>query len=138
MTPTWISLAIKQWSAEAIQLNAPATPERIVATEQTVGFEFPEAFKEFYLQLDGFVDWDWTSNMFSIWPLERILEEYQQSPEKHLVGFADWLIRGTIISFIKGRDGIYKSYDFKSEPELITTSFSELIHLINSDSERLY
>jgi hypothetical protein len=138
MTSTWISLAIEQWAADDIKLSAPATSERIAATEQAVNFVFPEAFKKLYLQVDGFVDWDWTSNMFSIWPLERILEEYQQSPEKHLVGFADWLIRGIIISFIKGQDGIYKSYDLESEPVLITTSFSELIHLINSDSERLY
>lgn len=138
MTPAWISLAIEQWSADSIKMNGPATPERIAATERTVGFDFPEAFKEFYIQLDGLVDWDWTPNMFSIWPLERIIEEYQQSTEKHLIGFADWLIRGTIISFIKGVDGIYKSYGSEYELKLITTSFPELIHLINSDSERMY
>ncbi|WBV61815.1 SMI1/KNR4 family protein [Chryseobacterium camelliae] len=44
------------WTNENIKLSSPATPESIKVAEEIIGFQFPDDFKEFYLQLDGFVD----------------------------------------------------------------------------------
>jgi cell wall assembly regulator SMI1 len=56
----------EEWTNENIKLSPPSTSEFIKATEKIIDFLFPDDFKEFYLQMDGFVDWDWTKNMFSI------------------------------------------------------------------------
>ncbi|SDJ57390.1 SMI1/KNR4 family protein [Chryseobacterium jejuense] len=127
---------IKNWTNENINLNPPATRTAIKVTEEILEFQFPDDFKEFYLQLDGFVDWDWTKNMFSIWPLARILEEYHNESDKSFIVFADYLINAHQIGFMKGKDGVFKNTG--ETPELITDTFSETIFLINSDADILY
>ncbi|MGE8533687.1 MAG: SMI1/KNR4 family protein [Chryseobacterium sp.] len=77
------------WVSENIKLSPPATTEDIKAVEEILDFQFPDDCKEFYLKLDGFADWDWTKNMFSIWPLARILEEYHNESDKSFIVFAD-------------------------------------------------
>ena len=120
-----------QWRSDGVELNDPAEKETIEAAEKVIGFVFPQDFKNFYLKADGFKDWDCEANMFSIWPIERIVTEYQQSKTKSFVGFCDYLINCHQIGFFKGRAGIYKSYD---EFNSIARSFEEVLRLINSDS----
>jgi len=87
MTNTWTDKIIAIWTIDKIKLSPPATIDKINATEESLIFQFPSDFKELYLKLDGFVDWDWTKNMFSIWPLERIVEEYNREPDKTFIVF---------------------------------------------------
>lgn len=124
------------WTSENIKLSPPATSEFIKATEEIIGFQFPDDFKEFYLKMDGFVNWDWTKNMFSIWPLARTLEEYHNESDKSFIVFADYLINAIQFGFVKGKDGVLKNTG--DTPELIADTFSETIFLINSDSDILY
>lgn len=124
------------WTSENIKLSPPATPELIQKTEEIIEFQFPNDFKEFYLQLDGFVDWDWTKNMFSIWPLARIQEEYHHENDKSFIVFADYLINAIQFGFVKGKHGVFKN---SSEThEWIADTFSEAIFLISSDADILY
>ena len=74
--------------------------------------------------------------MFSIWPLARIVEEYNRESDKTFIVFADYLINAHHIGFVKGKNGIFKNYG--TTPELIADSFSEVISLINSDADILY
>ena len=135
MTDEEISNIRSQWEAENIKLNPPATIESITEAENAIGFEFPSDFKSLYLKINGFNNWDWRSNMFSLWPIHRIVEEYLQDENKNFVGFCDYLINSHQIGFFKDRVGVYKSYD---EFNLIATNFQDAIHLVNSDSELLY
>jgi len=124
------------WARENIKLSPPATPEAIQAIEKTIDFQFPDDFKEFYLKMDGFADGDWTKNMFSIWSLAKILEEYRNENDKSFILFADYLINSHHIGFVKGRNGIFKNCG--ETPEFIADTFYEAILLINSDAEILY
>jgi cell wall assembly regulator SMI1 len=62
---------IEQWKVDQIQLNPPATLEAIRRAEGITGYTFPPDFKAIYLLADGFKDYDWTPNMFSLWSLQR-------------------------------------------------------------------
>ena len=86
--------------------------------------------------------------MFSIWPMQRIVDEYLdqlsrsqgassylQEHAKIFVGFCDYLINCHQIGFFKDHLGIYKSYD---EFNPIAQSFVETLELINKDSELIY
>lgn len=126
----------EKWTNENIKLSPPATPESIKTAEEMIDFHFPDDFKEFYLKLDGFEDWDWTKNMFSIWPLARILEEYHNENDKSFIVFADYLINAHHIGFVKGKNGVFKNTG--EIPVRIADTFSEAIFLINSDAGILY
>lgn len=107
----------------------------IESTEINVDFQFPSDMKALYRVVNGFKDYDMdVSSMISIWPMERIREEYAASSEKSFVGFCDWLINSHGIGFFKGRKGIFKCYD---EFNAIAETFREVIDMINSDSELL-
>jgi hypothetical protein len=131
----WIAPIIAQWTDEAICFNLGASIAEIHDAEKKIGFRFPETFKIFYLQVNGFKRNEWISNMFAIWSLERILEEYHDSRDKNFVGFADWLINSHQIGFVKGQEGIFKYYD---SPEKIAETFEAGLMLINQDSKLLY
>ena len=126
---------IDQWKSENVELNDPATIEAIVELENTLGFNFPSDFKDFYLKVDGFKNWGIISNIFSIWPIERIIDEYKRDDNKNFVGFCDACMNCHQIGYFKDRFGIYKSYD---EFNPIAQTFEEAIQLINNDSEIIY
>lgn len=126
----------EKWASENIKLSPPATRKAIKAVEEIIDFHFSDDFKEFYLNLDGFADWDWTKNMFSIWPLARILEEYHNENDKSFIVFADYMINAHHIGFVKGKNGIFKNTD--EMPVKIANTFSEAIFLILTDADILY
>lgn len=136
MTSILIDNIINNWTNEDIKLSPTATPESIKATEEILKFQFPEDFKNFYLQLDGFADWDWTKNMFSIWPLARTLEEYHHENDKNFIVFADYLINAIQFGFVKGKDGVFKNSG--ETYEWIADTFSVAIAFINVDADILY
>ncbi|MFP3833076.1 SMI1/KNR4 family protein [Chryseobacterium sp. SIMBA_028] len=127
---------IKLWADQNIKLSPPATIDSIKATEEMIDFQFPNDCKQFYLKLDGFADWDWTKNMFSVWPLTRILEAYPNESNKNFIVFADYLINSHHIGFVKGQKGVFKNSG--AAPELIAETFLEALFLINSDADILY
>lgn len=126
-----------QWENEKINRNPGAPSNSIIELENIIGFKFPEGFKELYSQVNGFADNDWRENMFSIWPLERILEEYSSSEDKNFIGFADFLINSHNIGFLKTQAGIFKKYRI-NEYFLISDSFIDSIKLINTNSDSIY
>ena len=135
MNKSWIGYAINNWKSAGIELNPGTSIEVIKEAERKIGIQFPGDFKEFYLEMNGFIDRDWTPTMFSIWPIERILEEYNSGDDCIFVGFCDFLINSHLIGFEKGRNGVFKDYE-TYEP--IAPSFADLIYLINSDADIIY
>lgn len=136
MTPIETHTIIDLWTKEGIKLGPPATIDSILATEDLIRFQFPEDFKEFYLTMDGFIDWDCTKNMFSIWPLARILKKYHDEADNNFIVFSDYLINAHHIGFVKGKKGVFKNSG--PTPELIADTFSEAIFLIYSDAAIVY
>lgn len=128
---------LQQWRNEKIKLNSAASPNLIAEVEIELGFSFPEEFKELYTHVNGFSDFDWRENMFSIWPLERILEEYRSSDDKDFIGFSDFLINSHNIGFLKTQRGVFKKYG-TSEYIPVSDSFIESIKLINSNFDLIY
>ena len=126
---------ILRWKSENVELNGPASIESIAEAERTLNFTFPSDFKDLYLKADGFKNYDWQANMYSIWPIDRIITEYKENNIENFVGFCDYLLNCHQIGFRKDRLGIYKSYD---EFNPIAQSFEEALLLINSDSNLIY
>ena len=108
---TWIDNAIKEWRSKSIEVQEGASLELILQTEEIIGFVFPESVKEFYRKINGFDDWTYNENLFSIWSLERIIKEYNVTHDKNFIGFSDFLINSYWIGIIEGETGIFKSYN---------------------------
>jgi|LakMenEpi03Aug12_release.lakeMendotaPanAssembly.Ray.scaffolds.fasta_scaffold537562_1 hypothetical protein len=135
MNNDWPLNAILQWQGEGIKLNPPCTEDILRQAEKKLSFNFPDSFKKLYLIADGFKDDDWRENMFSIWPINRILIEFHQRQDERFVGFADFLINSHALGFYKDLDGIYKDVD-RYLP--VASTFEECIEFINVDSPNLY
>ena len=85
---------------------------------------------------NGFKDWDMTHNYISIWPIERILEEYQENEDKNFIGFADFCIKSHFFGYLKTQNGVFIDNDLPIKE--ICNSFLEYLKLIVEDSEKLY
>lgn len=129
----WSEATHSLWLNRGLKLEPGASIADIEATELEVGFQFPADMKALYLVVNGFRDWDMDlPSVVSIWPMERIREEYITNSDKNFVGFGDFLINSHRIGFFKDRVGIYKSYD---EFNSIADSFRKAIRLINSNDD---
>ena|SRR5579863_7684184 len=131
---TWVEATKKEWLSKLIKLEPGALPEAIRLTEVAVEFGFPKEMRALYQAVDGFKDSDWTRGMISLWPMERIREEYARNRDPNFVGFCDYLISSHAVGFYKGRPGIYKSYD---EFNPIADTFMQVIELINRNADDL-
>jgi|SRR5476651_2182357 len=136
----WIQDAIDCWNSSNTDINPPASISEIENVEIVLKFKFPEDFKQLYLVVNGFENYEWQEHMFSFWSLDRIVEEYKEFSDNDFIGFCDFLIVSHCIGFRKSKQGIYKDYptiDYKAwEP--IAQSFEEVIGLINTNSGDIY
>jgi hypothetical protein len=135
---TWIDEALAFWKAENIELSPPASLEQIRQVETIVGYTFPQDFVDLYLCVDGFLKWEWNKAMFSLFNLERALEEHNFLKNKDFIPFCDYLINSHQIGFKKDKQGIFKDYGGNYGDELICQTFEEAILLINTDSYLIY
>jgi hypothetical protein len=132
---SWVQETSTLWIKRGIKILPGVTIAIIESTEADLGFRFPSDMKDLYRVVNGFKDCDMdVSSMISIWPMERIREEYIASNDKNFIGFCDWLICSHSIGFFKGRMGIFKCYE---ELNAIAETFRQVIDMINNDSELL-
>ncbi len=68
---------IEKFKQNGLEFNDGATIEQIIALETNLDFIFPDLFKQFYLQANGFKNDDWTEGMFSLFPL-NLVERYNE------------------------------------------------------------
>ncbi|RFZ84197.1 SMI1/KNR4 family protein [Mucilaginibacter terrenus] len=135
----WIEPIISKWSLEGIMLNPPATIDEIERIEAVLNFKFPLSFKQFYQKIDGFDEWDMLANSnISIWPLDRILDEYSKWEKPDFIGICDMLINCYAIGFHRHKTGFYKLKDTLPDAERIDATFEELIMLIENDDRLIY
>jgi len=132
----WTQNVINNWNEKNIQLEKSVSESEIRKAEDIIGIKFPISFIELYKRANGFKDSDCNENMISIWPIQKIIEEYPiDNSNKDFVSFCDYFIFSHCIGFLKGTDGIFKDYGHKI---LIASSFEECIDLINANSNLIY
>ena len=136
---TWISEAISKWNLSKIKLNSGASIADIEKAETILSFNFPDDFKSLYQIVNGFRDLDWQENMFTFWPLEMIIDEYDEA-DKGFIGFSDYSLKVNAIGFKRGEEGIFKIYPslITESSEYIAPSFKEVVRMINSDTGSIY
>jgi len=135
---SWVNEVVAKWKSEGVKINSAASIDEITLAETSLGFKFPEDFKELYLQINGFKDLDWQEHMFYFWPLERIVKEFTDSPDKNFIGFCDFLIASHYIGFKKTQTGIFKMYWKLAELTSIAQTFEEVVAMINSSADLIY
>tara|TARA_R110002051_G_scaffold175032_2_gene245104 strand:- start:34 stop:447 length:414 start_codon:yes stop_codon:yes gene_type:complete len=106
-----ISEIIEFWKSSNINLNRGAKLNDINNLEDYLNFEFPETFRQFYSNINGFEDFVYNENMFSIFSLERIKEEYTFSDNKNFIPFCDYLINSHQIGFYRNTKAVYTNYE---------------------------
>ena len=131
----WIENAISHWISSGIKLQKGISIEKIQEFEKILGFQFPQDFIDLYSKVNGFEDFDWNESMFSLWSLERILKEYQESAEPNFIAFCDYLIVSHRIGFSKINAEIFKDYNLDKS---ISATFKESIELITKNSNLIY
>jgi hypothetical protein len=131
----WTEHAINFWISEGIPLQAGISLEQIDDVENLLDFKFPQDFIELYSKVNGFKDFVWDNNMFSLWSINRILQEYREAEDKNYIGFCDYLISSHHIGFSKTDKGIFKDYEL-TKP--IGNTFKEAIELINTNNDLIY
>ncbi len=132
---SWADQAIDSWISKGIKLQNGISIDKISDFEILLDFKFPQDFIELYSKANGFDDFDWNENMFSLWSLDRILNEYQEDGDSNYIGFCDFLINSHSIGFYKSDQRIYKYYN---EPESIAGNFQDFVFLLNSNDDLLY
>jgi hypothetical protein len=131
----WTENVISLWKDKEIKLERGASLTAIDQVEKIIGFQFSESFKNLYLKVNGFRNLDSDDNMFSIWPIEKIKEEYLLDTNKNFIGFCDYMIFSYCIGFLKNSDGVFIDH---KQMDPIAPTFEESLDLINSNSSRLY
>lgn len=134
----WIQKVLTKWQTEGVKLNPPATIAGIERAEAVLNFKFPPDFKIFYLQANGFEGLDWQEHMFTLWPLEMIIEEYNDDTNKNFIGFCDFLLASHFIGFNKNRTGVFKSNVYPEDGEFIAQTFEDVVGMINSNNDLIY
>jgi hypothetical protein len=132
---SWTDQAILLWKEKSIKLNAGLSQNEIAEFEKLLNFTFPQDFIELYQKVNGFEDFEWNNELFSLWSLDRISKEYQEGNSEKYIGFCDYLINSHNIGFLRTDNRVYKNYDH-SNP--IADNFKDIIILINSNSELIY
>jgi len=135
---SWVQTFISKWKSEGIKLNPPATSIEIENVESVLNFKFPEDFKEFYLQANGFSGLDWQEHMFTLWPLEMIITEFEANRGDVFVGFCDFLLASHFIGYYKNMEGVFKVYNNQDQKNFLANSFRETIELINLNAPSVY
>jgi SMI1 / KNR4 family (SUKH-1) len=129
MLDSWIQNAINYWKLDKIDLLPGADLKSISSLEKDVGVKLPTDFIDFYLTVNGFKDLRVNSNMFCIWPIEKIRKDYLVFHDKNFIGFCDYLMDSHWIGLHKISQGVFNDFDLEKP---ITGTFKEFIKFINS------
>ncbi len=134
-----LSEIITHWKLSGIKLNDGARIEKINALEGELNFSFPASFKDFYKEVNGFKDWDWNENMFTIYPIERIRKEHSESINKSFIPFCDYLINSHQIGFDKTNGKVYLDYPLEGGArQKVADTFTQSLIEIVKNSEKIY
>jgi hypothetical protein len=131
----WVVETVSNWKHNGIKLQPGISLDDIAKLENQLQFQFPTDFKEFYQQANGCEYLEMTESCYSLWSVERILEEYQKDSNDNYVGFCDYLVNSYSFGFFKNENGIFQEFN---QFEVKGETFKRFIELINDDSNKLY
>lgn len=136
-----IDEAITYWKNLGIPLNAGVSMREILDLEIYLNFIFPNDFKELYLKINGFTNWELDRNGFSMMPLEIIKEIYDDLGVLEFIPFYDYLINCHHNGFSKAENGIF--IDYRNNPtklhnDKVSDTFIGSLSEIISNSDKAY
>ena len=133
-----ISDIVTTFRKAGIELNPGASKTAIEKLSKELDFEFPADFIELYTQVDGFKDFDWTEGMFSVFPLSRIREEFNESVKKDFIPFCDYLINSHHLGFNRTTKEITLRYFLPDSQDVeVADSFLACMVEVINDSEKV-
>ena len=118
-----------------LKLNTSASDQQISDAQHVLNFVFPEDFVYFYNRINGFSENDVTNELFGIWPIERIIEEFDSTEQRDFIAFGDYMINSHSFGYSRSNPGIFKSYDLTQS---VANSFEQTLRLMLIDSSNLY
>lgn len=135
-----IDEAITYWKNLGIPLNAGVSMREILDLEIYLNFIFPNDFKELYLKINGFTNWELDRNGFSMMPLEIIKEIYDDLGVLEFIPFCDYLINCHHIGFSKAENGIFIDYNnpTKLHNDKVSDTFIGSLSEIIKNSDKAY
>ena len=85
--------ALERWRQERIQVSPPADLSEIEGTFSKLNYPLSDDVRRLYQLANGFKNYD-MDKLWTLWPLERIIEENQEYSEqpKDVLWFSDFLI----------------------------------------------
>lgn len=103
-----IQKVVARWTSENTGHTPPLGPSRVKEMLQMLTEEVPEDAIALYCQTGGVAEGDMDNNLFSLWPLEKVVEEAQSTPSKR-VEFGDFLIDSHrySLAFTEGRSEVW-------------------------------
>jgi hypothetical protein len=131
---------IEFWKNSNVELNPGIELTEINKLETYLKFEFPKTFIQFYSNINGFKNSDWNEHMFSIFPIERIKEEYDPLRNKDFIPFCDYLLNSHQIGFYRNTKGVYINYEniLGNLNDKVADNFElSMIEILNN-SEKIY
>ncbi|WP_299709012.1 SMI1/KNR4 family protein [uncultured Tenacibaculum sp.] len=134
-----INKIISHYKKSGIKLNKGIEVANINTLEKKLKFIFPNSFKEFYKAINGFSDFDMDDNMFTIYSIERIEEEFKASKNAEFIPFSDYLINSHQIGFRKSDGHVYINYSLENHinTKVALTFEQSLLEIINN-TDKVY
>ncbi|MFD0990695.1 SMI1/KNR4 family protein [Mariniflexile jejuense] len=123
-----------------IKVNGKSEKEDLIKLTNTLDFDFPNDFKNFYLIANGFSDYIGFER-HHIWDINKICEE-NTAADKLYIKFCDSMLSCPWIGFSRKDRKIYKGYglenEFDGNAEFIAETFTDFLKLMTNNSEKLY
>ena len=128
---------IEHYRHIGVNIASGTDRKSIDALQKELDFVFPNDFQGFHLMCNGFLDRDMDNHYFSIWPFDRLTEEYEQEKKKDydFIPICDYLINSHWYGYIRGRKGVFKDFNRKAP---IAKDFKEFLKLLLINSDNLY
>lgn len=133
-----LDLVMAYWAKEGIQMSNGIDDSLIKKLEADLGFCFDDNFKYYLKKVNGFIDFDWDSAMFTFWSDTRIKEENENGRHpKQVVWFADHSLNLCAFGLHKMDRKIYTHFDHQEKIMFIADSFSDFLGIYLDEPFRL-
>jgi hypothetical protein len=103
-----IQTLVARWTRENTEHTPPLGSSRVKELLQALTDEAPEDAIALYCETGGMAEGGMDNNLFSLWPLEKVIAEAQSAPGKR-VEFGDFLIDSHrySLAFTEGRSEVW-------------------------------
>jgi hypothetical protein len=134
-----IDTAMRNWERDGIKLHAPMEELVVRATLERTGRTYSSDVVALYCATGGMHDGESDSHMWTLWSMDRVIEENSRYDRPHLL-FADFLIDSHFYCFRYESDetsAVCVDYLNGEEPELVARSVQEFFEAFVTNPEKL-